>query len=149
MYNKIFQKCNWPDMLSWIRHYVAEVCDLPSALLVGAVLVAVSVSCVISSIRTCRWKCFARWVRDTFLASCLHVWYKLDFVVCCTFHVFSQSCSHRSVHLVEFHQAAISCSAWQVHALIFVKHFVDSEEFSDFYLWPVYYSTAALEHWYC
>ena len=30
----IFEKCIGPDMFSWIRHYVAEVCAPPSALLV-------------------------------------------------------------------------------------------------------------------
>ena len=30
----IFQRCVEPDMFSWIRHCVAEVCALPSALLV-------------------------------------------------------------------------------------------------------------------
>ena len=30
----IFQKCIGPDMFSWIRHYVVEVCAPPSALLV-------------------------------------------------------------------------------------------------------------------
>ena len=34
LYIMIFQKCNGPDMFSWIRHYVAEVCALPGALLV-------------------------------------------------------------------------------------------------------------------
>ena len=32
--NRIFQKCIGPDMFSCIRHYVAEVYALPSALLV-------------------------------------------------------------------------------------------------------------------
>ena len=31
----MFQKGIGPDMFSWIRHYVAEVCALPSALPVG------------------------------------------------------------------------------------------------------------------
>ena len=34
LYGMIFQKCIGPDVFSWIRHYVAEVCALPSALLV-------------------------------------------------------------------------------------------------------------------
>ena len=33
-YSLIFQKCIGPDIFSWIRHYVVEVCALPSALLV-------------------------------------------------------------------------------------------------------------------
>ena len=36
-YRTISQKCNGPDMFSWIRHCVAEVCALPSALLVSHV----------------------------------------------------------------------------------------------------------------
>ena len=39
LYCMIFQKCIGPDMFSWIRHYVAEVCALPSALLVENVIV--------------------------------------------------------------------------------------------------------------
>ena len=35
----IFQKCIGPNMFSWIRHYVAEVCALPSALLVISVYI--------------------------------------------------------------------------------------------------------------
>ena len=31
----IFEKCSGPDMFSWLRHCVAEVCALPSALLVA------------------------------------------------------------------------------------------------------------------
>jgi len=31
LYSKIFQNCIGPDMFSWIRYYVAEVCTLPSA----------------------------------------------------------------------------------------------------------------------
>ena len=34
MYSTISQKCIGPDMFSWIRHYLAEVCAPPSALLV-------------------------------------------------------------------------------------------------------------------
>ena len=37
LYYMIFLKCIGPDMFSWIRHYVAEVCALPSALLVAFV----------------------------------------------------------------------------------------------------------------
>ena len=33
----LFQKCIGPDMFSWIRHDVAEVCAPPSILLVGIV----------------------------------------------------------------------------------------------------------------
>ena len=35
LYSMIFQKCIGPDMFSWIRNYVAEVCALPIALLVS------------------------------------------------------------------------------------------------------------------
>ena len=35
LYSMIFQKCIGPDMFSWIRHYVADVCAPPSALLQG------------------------------------------------------------------------------------------------------------------
>ena len=38
VYRMIFQKYIRPDMFSWIRHYVAEVCALPSALLVFIML---------------------------------------------------------------------------------------------------------------
>jgi len=34
LYSMIFQKCIGPDMFSWIRHYVLEVCALPSVLVV-------------------------------------------------------------------------------------------------------------------
>ena len=34
LYYMIFQKCIGPDMFSWIRHYAAEVCAPPRALLV-------------------------------------------------------------------------------------------------------------------
>ena len=34
LHSMIFQKCIGPNMFSWIRHYVVEVCALPSALLV-------------------------------------------------------------------------------------------------------------------
>ena len=34
LYSMIFQKRIGPDMFSWIRHYVVEVCALPSAVLV-------------------------------------------------------------------------------------------------------------------
>ena len=37
IYSTISQKCIGPDMFSWIRHYMAEVCALPSALLVVSV----------------------------------------------------------------------------------------------------------------
>ena len=35
LYGMIFQKCIGPDMFSWIRHYMAEVCSLHSALLIN------------------------------------------------------------------------------------------------------------------
>ena len=38
MHRTISQKCIGPDMFSWIRHYVVEVCVLPSALLVYTVV---------------------------------------------------------------------------------------------------------------
>ena len=34
LYSMTFQKCIGPNVFSWIRYYVAEVCALPSALLV-------------------------------------------------------------------------------------------------------------------
>jgi len=38
LYRKIFQICIGPNMFSWIRHYVAEACTLPSALSVCFVI---------------------------------------------------------------------------------------------------------------
>ena len=43
VYSMIFQKCIRPDIFSWIRHCVAEVCALQSALLV-LILVSVDLS---------------------------------------------------------------------------------------------------------
>jgi len=34
LYSMIFQKCIGSDMFAWIRHDAAEVCALPSALVV-------------------------------------------------------------------------------------------------------------------
>ena len=36
IYRIISQKCIGPDMFSWVRHYMAEVCAPPSALLVAS-----------------------------------------------------------------------------------------------------------------
>ena len=41
LYSMIFQKCIGSDMFAWIRHDAAEVCALPSALLVLPVLVSI------------------------------------------------------------------------------------------------------------
>ena len=41
LYSMVFQKCIGPDMFSWNRHYVAEVCAPPSTLLV---IISVTIS---------------------------------------------------------------------------------------------------------
>ena len=52
----IFQKCIGPDMFFWIRHCVAEVCTLPSALLLQVVNVNFC-----GSLKFSQYLCFASW----------------------------------------------------------------------------------------
>ena len=44
LHSTIFPKCIGPDMFSWIKHCVAEVCALPSALQVKSAFVVCSPS---------------------------------------------------------------------------------------------------------
>ena len=70
--------------------------------------------------------------------SCVHVCLQIESDSLLSISRTRHACTRRSVHLVEFHQAAQSLSSQQVHSrdalVFFVEHFVDCKEFSCFNL---------------